>query len=237
MVIPQTELEAKYHPEHIAIMMDGNGRWATQQGLPRTAGHFAGMNTMRKIIRYSNELSIKHLTLYAFSSENWKRPRQEVDYILSLPSKFLDNETQNELVCNNVKICFIGDMSAFSSELLKTISNIEEKTKSNTGMTVYFALNYGGRMEIVNAVRKLVTEGVSPSEIDQETFENYLYTKSQPKLDLIIRTSGEHRLSNFLLWQSANAELWFTNTYWPDFNKELLIEAINDYKERMIRKS
>ncbi|WP_199621263.1 isoprenyl transferase [Paenibacillus alkalitolerans] len=236
-MLSQKELEPNSYPGHIAIMMDGNGRWATKRGLPRTAGHLAGMETMRRIIQYSNELGIKHLTLYAFSSENWKRPQQEVDYILSLPNKFLDTKTQNELDRNNVKISFIGDLSKFSTELLQTISNIEERTKNNNGMTVNFALNYGGKTEIINAAKKLLTDGINPDQIDQEIFENYLYTKGQPTPDLIIRTSGERRLSNFLLWQSANAELWFTDTLWPDFSKELLIKAINDFKERKTKKT
>lgn len=218
--------------EHIAFMMDGNGRWATKRGLPRSAGHYAGMETMRKIIRDCNELKMRYITLYAFSSENWTRPKVEVDYILSLPMKFLNEATLNEFDRNNISIKFIGDLRGFSKELVESFSIIEERTKNNDGMTISFAMNYGGRNEILNAVKQLMSEGIDPEVLTPELFESYLYTKGQPSPELIIRTSGEQRLSNFLLWQSSGSELWFTETLWPDFSKKQLLEAINEFVER-----
>lgn len=214
--------------EHIAIMMDGNGRWAKKRGLPRSAGHFAGMQTMRKIIRDCHDLKLKYVTLYAFSSENWRRPPEEVEYILSLPMKFLDEATLNEFDRNNVRVKFIGDTTKFPKQLIESFFAIEERTKNNNGMVVNFAMNYGGRMEIVNAVKKIVSDNIAPESLTQEVIESYLYTEGQPMPDLIIRTSGEQRISNFLLWQCSSASLWFTKTLWPDFTKTLLLEAIED---------
>lgn len=230
------QIKKDYFPNHVAIMMDGNGRWATKRGLPRTAGHYAGMETMRKIIRSSNELMITHLTLYAFSSENWKRPIEEVEYILSLPNKLFNTKTLNEFDQNNIRVRFIGDLSRFSNKLNEMILKVEDSTKNNSGMTVNFALNYGGRLDVINGVKKLIQEGVKSEDIDQGMFESYLYTDGQPRLDLIIRTSGELRLSNFLLWQAAGSELWFTETLWPDFSYELLVRAIEEYRERKLIK-
>ena len=230
------QIKKDYFPNHVAIMMDGNGRWATKRGLPRTAGHYAGMETMRKIIRSSNELMITHLTLYAFSSENWKRPIEEVEYILSLPNKLFNTKTLNEFDQNNIRVRFIGDLSRFSNKLNEMILKVEDSTKNNSGMTVNFALNYGGRLDVINGVKKLIQEGVKSEDIDQGMFESYLYTDGQPRLDLIIRTSGELRLSNFLLWQAAGSELWFTETLWPDFSYELLVRAIEEYRERKLMK-
>lgn len=218
--------------EHIAIMMDGNGRWARKRGLPRKAGHYAGMETMRRIIADCNELNLKYVTLYAFSSENWTRPQGEVDYILSLPQKLLDRATMKNFHKNNVKVKFIGDVSKFSSELKQLLSEVEDQTKLNTGLHLNFALNYGGRNEILHAVKELVAHGLDPMEVTPEVFESYLYTHGMPSPELVIRTSGEERLSNFLLWQSSHAELWFTDTLWPDFNKALLLKALNDYQLR-----
>lgn len=220
--------------EHIAFMMDGNGRWAKRRGLPRSAGHLAGMETMRGIIRDCHELQLKHVTFYAFSSENWKRPQEEVDYLLSLPLKFLNDSTINEFEQNNVKIKFIGDLTKLSSQLIDTTSFVEDRTKSNTGLVVNFAMNYGGRMEVVDAVKKIISDRINPHNVTQELFEIYLYTAGQPSPELIIRTSGEERLSNFLLWQSSVSELWFTKTNWPDFNKKLLLHAIEEYWARKL---
>lgn len=220
--------------EHIAFMMDGNGRWAKRRGLPRSAGHLAGMETMRRIIRDCYELKLKHVTFYAFSSENWKRPQEEVDYLLTLPLTFLNAATINEFEQNNVKIKFIGDHTKFSSQLIETISLVEQRTKSNTGSVVNFAMNYGGRMEVINAVKKLVSDEIDPQIVTHELFESYLYTAGQPSPELIIRTSGEERLSNFLLWQSASSQLWFTEAKWPDFNKDLLLHAIENYWARKL---
>lgn len=219
-------------PKHIAFMMDGNGRWATNRGLPRTAGHFAGMNTMRDIIRTCHDIGLEYLTLYAFSSENWKRPQEEVNYILDLPFMFFDEETLAELNDKNIQVKLIGDPSKLNTKLQAFLNSVMEKTSSNTGMVVNFAINYGGRMDILNAVKKIISEGTDEHDISEELIDKYLYTEGQPSPDLVIRTSGEIRLSNFLLWQSSNAELWFTDTLWPDFNKTLLLDAINDYTKR-----
>jgi undecaprenyl diphosphate synthase len=219
------------NPEHIAIMMDGNGRWATKRLLPRTAGHYAGMMTMRNIIRVCYEKNIKCLTLYAFSTENWTRPQEEVNYLLNLPRVFFQNDIINELVQNNVQIRFIGDITRFPNSVQDIMNETVEMTKGNTGMILNFAMNYGGRAEIIQAVKNYIKNG-EDKELSEELFEQYLYMKDSTAPDLIIRTSGEQRLSNFLLWQASKAELWFTKTFWPDFNEELLQEAINDYKER-----
>jgi len=216
--------------KHVAIMMDGNGRWATKRGLPRSTGHYAGMKTMRTIIGDCHAIKLEYVTLYAFSSENWTRPQQEVDYLLSMPLKFLDEKTLNEFDQNNIRIKFIGDTAKFPKQLVEAFTNIEERTKNNNGMVVNFAMNYGGRMEIVNAVKKIISDNIDPESLTQEMIESYLYTKGQPMPDLIIRTSGEQRISNFLLWQSSNAHFWFTKTLWPDFTKSLLLEAIEDCK-------
>ncbi|RXZ78840.1 di-trans,poly-cis-decaprenylcistransferase [Paenibacillaceae bacterium] len=220
-------------PKHIAIMMDGNGRWATRRGLPRTAGHYAGMKTMKKTIRLCKHSNVKILTLYAFSTENWKRPKEEVDYIISLISEFVTEHTLNELNANNIRISFIGDISRFSIEIQQTMIDAAELTKANTGMIVNFAVNYGGRNEILHAVKRMLIEDAP--ELDEEQFEHYLYTSACPAPELVIRTSGEKRLSGFLLWQSAHSELWFTDTMWPGFNAYLLYKAIYEFQCRKRR--
>ncbi|WP_145409086.1 isoprenyl transferase [Paenibacillus xylanexedens] len=229
------EIQNDHFPNHIAIMMDGNGRWAKQRGLPRTAGHYAGMKTMRKIIRICCKMNLKYLTLYAFSSENWKRPKDEVDYILSLPEQFFDEATLQEFDENNIRVQFLGDIRKFSTGLTDMMQSTVERTKNNDGMILNFAMNYGGRADIMHAMEQIVASGIHPDEITEELFESYLYTEGQPSPELIIRTSGEIRLSNFLLWQSATSELWFTPTYWPDFNQKLLNSAIQEYIERKTR--
>jgi undecaprenyl diphosphate synthase len=218
--------------DHIAIMMDGNGRWATKRGLPRTAGHYAGMIAMRDIIRACYEKNIKCLTLYAFSTENWTRPDEEVNYLVNLPKLFFQNDIINELVRNNIQIRYIGDISRFPKSVHDIFKKTLEMTDKNTGMILNFAMNYGGRAEIIQAIKNYIKDYKVEKELSEELFEEYLYTKDCGAPDLIIRTSGEQRLSNFLLWQSAKAELWFTKTFWPDFNESLLQEAINDYKGR-----
>lgn len=220
-------------PNHIAIMMDGNGRWATKRGLPRSMGHYAGMKTMRKIIKSSSKLNIKCLTLYAFSTENWSRPVDEVDYLVNLPKLFFQEETINELVENKVRIQYIGDISRFPKEIQDIMNETVELTKENSGMTVHFAMNYGGRSEIIRAVKNYLKDNEAVrSELTEEVFETYLYTNEYSAPDLLIRTSGEQRLSNFMLWQSAKSELWFTKTLWPDFNEKLLRSAIFEYRNR-----
>jgi undecaprenyl diphosphate synthase len=222
-------------PKHIAIMMDGNGRWATRRGLPRTAGHYAGMQTMRETIKMCHKNGIDSLTLYAFSSENWKRPKEEVDYIISLVVQFVQDATVQELNENNIKVNFIGDISKFPNETQEAMRKVASITKSNHGMSVYFAMNYGGKNEIIQAVKSYIEANKNTLEITEEEFEKFLYTGENPNPDLLIRTSGEKRLSNFLLWQVAHTELWFTDVMWPDFNEKLFYQAILDYQIRKNR--
>jgi undecaprenyl diphosphate synthase len=225
-------------PRHIAIIMDGNGRWAKRRGLPRVAGHRAGMTQVREIIRACDELGIPYLTLYAFSTENWKRPRPEVEYLMRLPEEFFRTEI-DELVARRVQVRFIGDIDRLPEYTRRVVDETLRRTSGNDGMVVSFALNYGGRAEIVGAVRRLaelVAEGrVKPDEVSEALFSQYLSTAGLPDPDLIIRTSGERRLSNFLLWQSAYSELWFTDVLWPDFGKEGLHAALLDYQRRQRR--
>jgi undecaprenyl diphosphate synthase len=219
-------------PKHIAIMMDGNGRWATKRGLPRTAGHFAGMKTMKKTIRFCKDNNVEFLTFYAFSTENWKRPKAEVDYIISLINEFITKDTLNDLNTNNIRINFIGDITRFSSETQNLMKNAVELTRSNTDMVVNFAVNYGGRNEIIHAMKTYLKE--DSHELSEKEFENYLYTSEYPPPELIIRTSGEKRLSGFLLWQCANSELWFTDEMWPSFNEYLFYKAIYEFQCRKL---
>lgn len=225
---------SSYLPENIAIMMDGNGRWAKHRGLPRSAGHFAGMQTMRQTISMCHDNGIESLTLYAFSTENWKRPKDEVDYIISLVNEFVQETNVRELIKNNIKVFFIGDISKFPEETQETMHRVVDLTKENTGLKVYFAMNYGGKSDIIQAV-KTILKTKKGEEITEEEFEKFLYTGQNPCPDLLIRTSGEKRLSNFLLWQSADTELWFTEKMWPDFNEVLLYQSILDYQIRKKR--
>lgn len=224
---PEVDSES-FVPDHIAIMMDGNGRWAAKRGLPRTSGHYTGMMKMREAIRNCQQLGIKFLTLYAFSTENWIRPEEEVKYLVHLPKLFFQSEIINELNEANIQIRYIGDISKFPQSIQKIMLESSEMTKRNTGMVVNFAMNYGGRSEIIQTLKNCILEGRHSSQITEEIFEANLYTKDCPAPDIIIRTSGEQRLSNFLLWQSAQAEFWFTEKYWPDFSGDLLRSAIKD---------
>lgn len=221
-------------PNHIAIMMDGNGRWATRRGLPRSAGHYAGMNAMKEIIRICNDIELGMLTLYAFSTENWKRPTEEVQYIISLVGAFMTESNLKQFNDNGIQIRFIGDISAFPDETQAMMQDAVRRTSGNDGMIVNFAMNYGGRAEIVHAVKRFAAEN-GKEELDPDMFENYLYTSGCPSPELIIRTSGEKRLSGFLLWQSAQAELWFTDEMWPSFTEPLLYQALYDYQQRKRR--
>ncbi|ABY92942.1 isoprenyl transferase [Thermoanaerobacter sp. CM-CNRG TB177] len=225
-------------PIHIGIIMDGNGRWAQKRGMMRFYGHKAGVNAVREVVKASRELGIKYLTLYAFSTENWKRPKEEVNFLMDLLVEFLSKEI-DELNKNNVLINFIGDISVLPQKCKIEIERAQNVTKNNSGLVLNIALNYGGRDEIVKAVKKICTKilnkELSIEEITEQTISENLYTKNQPDPDLIIRTSGEKRLSNFLLWQSAYSELWFTEVLWPDFGKEHLIEAILYYQTRQRR--
>ncbi|BCJ85296.1 isoprenyl transferase [Effusibacillus dendaii] len=222
-------------PYHVAIIMDGNGRWAKRRGLPRIAGHRAGMESVKRVTESASEIGVRILTLYAFSTENWKRPEQEVDYLMRLPQEFLILELES-LIKNNIRVCMLGDLEALPLWTRESVLEAVEKTKSNTGMMLNIALNYGSRSEIVEAVKKIsdqVKAGtLQPEDINEQTLSACLLTNGIPDPDLLIRTSGELRLSNFLLWQCAYTELWFTDVYWPDFRKEHFYEAIHAYQKR-----
>ncbi len=229
------DLDMKRIPKHIAIIMDGNGRWAKQHNLPRPLGHKAGVETIRKIVKECNRLGVKYLTLYAFSTENWNRPVQEIDALMKLLVEYLKNEFQ-ELNANDVVINSIGNISKLPKICRVELDNAYEQTKNNKGLVLNLALNYGGRNEIVEAVKKisldLNSKKISKDEITEELFSKYMYTGEIPDPDLIIRPSGELRLSNFLLWQSAYSEFWFSDINWPDFNERELRLAISDYQKR-----
>ncbi len=221
-------------PKHIGIIMDGNGRWAKKRFLPRNMGHKKGAEVFQDITRYCNELGLEAVTFYAFSTENWKRPQEEVEGIMKLFKEYLIKAFDYEK--ENNKIVFLGDKSAFSGELLDLMLEIEEKTADRTGMILNIALNYGSRNEIINAckeISQLVKEGkMSIDDINEESFSNHLYTKNQPDPDFILRPSGEKRLSNFLLWQSAYAEFVYMDVLWPDFTRKNLDEAILEFNKR-----
>lgn len=226
-------------PEHVAIIMDGNGRWAQNRRLPRVAGHKEGMETVKKITRHASHLGVKVLTLYAFSTENWKRPTNEVDFLMQLPVDFFDKFVP-ELIKENVKVHVMGYQEFLPKHTLEAVERAIEQTKHNTGMVLNFALNYGSRAEIITAMQQVYTEVATThqdaSQIDEELFEKHLMTGFLPKElrdpSLLIRTSGEERISNFLLWQIAYSELFFTKAYWPDFDEQLLEEAIAVYQQR-----
>ena len=222
-------------PKHIAIIMDGNGRWAKKRFLPRTAGHKAGVETIREVVKECSRLNIKYLTLYAFSTENWKRPKIEIDTLMNLLVTYLKNEIR-ELHKNNVKITTIGDISKLPEMCINELDRARELTKYNTGVTLNLALNYGSRFDITNAVLDIVkdckSDKINIDSINEDTIKNYLSTKSTPDPDLLIRTSGEQRLSNFLLWELAYSEFYFTDIHWPDFNRQELQKAIYVYQNR-----
>lgn len=224
-------------PQHIAIIMDGNGRWAKKRALPRIAGHHEGMKVVRKITRVANRLGVKVLTVYAFSTENWKRPKAEVDYLMKLPEEFLGSFLP-ELIQENVRVEMIGDFTSIPAHTQRAIQRAIDETKDNDGLILNFALNYGSRAEILNAVNACLKDaetGKLKGMITEEGFSNYLMTSALPEPDLLIRTSGEIRLSNFMLWQLAYTELWFTDVLWPDFNEDHLLEAIEVYQKRTRR--
>lgn len=225
-------------PKHIAIIMDGNGRWAKERMLPRNMGHRAGVEALRDVIKTASNIGVKYLTLYAFSTENWKRPRSEVSMLMKLLVEYLRKEIE-ELDRNNVKIRVIGDVTQLPKEAVDEIDRALAKTKDNDGLWVNIALNYGGRSEIVNAIKEISkrvkNEEIQIKEIDENRVDSFLYTADIPDPDLLIRTSGEMRLSNFLLWQCAYSEFWFTDLYWPEFKGKNLLEAILDYQKRKRR--
>jgi undecaprenyl diphosphate synthase len=222
-------------PVHIAIIMDGNGRWAKARGLPRVAGHKRGAEAVRTAVESCQIIGIKYLTLYAFSSENWKRPATEVDDLMGLLRHYLTREI-NQLNKSGVRLRCIGERAGLAPDIIRLIDEGEEKTKHNTGLTLQIAVNYGGQNEILVACRSIaqeVSDGrLAVNDIDDETFANHLHTAGVPDPDLLIRTSGEKRLSNFLLWQSAYAELVFVDTLWPDFSKDELLRVIEEYHSR-----
>ncbi|MCI6277429.1 MAG: isoprenyl transferase [Clostridium sp.] len=225
-------------PKHIAIIMDGNGRWAKKRGLPRTLGHKAGVETIRNIVKECSRLNIKYLTLYAFSTENWKRPPEEVNALMKLLVEYLKSEFE-ELNNNDVVINSIGNIDRLPEVCRNELRLAHEKTKNNEGVVLNLALNYGGRDEILHAINSLVKDlrlnNLKETTITEEIFERYLYTASMPDPDLIIRPSGELRLSNFLLWQCAYSEFWYSDICWPDFKPKDLRKAIIDYQKRSRR--
>lgn len=225
-------------PNHVAIIMDGNGRWAKKRGLPRIAGHKEGMDVVKEIVIAATNHNVKILTLYAFSTENWKRPKSEVDFLMKLPKEFLHIYLP-EMIENNVKIETIGEFDALPTHTKEAIQYAKDKTKNNDGLLLNFALNYGSRFEIMRAIKQVVTDmdgsKASIDTLDEETFSKYLYTTGLADPDLLIRTSGEQRLSNFLLWQLAYSEFWFTDVLWPDFNEDIFQKALYDYQQRKRR--
>lgn len=234
--IPQVDFA--HLPRHVAIIMDGNGRWAKRRGLPRTAGHAAGAETFRTIATYCKEIGLEYLTVYAFSTENWKRPADEVDAIMGLLKKYL-LEAVGRMERDKVKMKFFGDLSVLSEELRQLCLRTEEISTHYDGCQVNICLNYGGRDEIIRAARAFAQDCVEgkadPNHLTQQTFSDYLFSKGVPDPDLIIRPSGELRLSNFLPWQSAYAEFYFTDVLWPDFGKEELLKALAEFQHRSRR--
>ena len=218
-------------PEHIAIIMDGNGRWARERGLPRVAGHRAGTENLRTIIRASAKFGIKYLTFYAFSTENWSRPRAEVSGLLHILSEVIDREI-GELNEEGARLVHIGHLDGLSKTLQKKVRDAIELTKENERITIVLAFNYGGRDEIVHAIHRMIRDGLDPEDVDQKLVADYLFTAGLPDPDLVIRTSGEQRMSNFLIWQSAYSEWYFPKVYWPDFDEEELRKAILEFGAR-----
>lgn len=225
-------------PEHVAIIMDGNGRWAQKRGLPRIMGHREGMKSIREVVRVANELGIKSLTLYAFSTENWTRPEEEVSFLMKLPAQFLESDLK-ELDAQNVKVEVAGEVSRLPHFTREAVEQAKLDTQHNTGLRLIFALNYGGRDELVQVMQKLGAQvqagSLSPDAITPETIERELMTGSVTDVDFVIRTSGEQRLSNFLLWQAAYAEFYFTDVLWPEFRRDAFLAAIEDYNQRTRR--
>ncbi len=218
-------------PDHVAIIMDGNGRWARQRGLPRQAGHRAGAENLRRIVRACVEFDVKILTIYAFSTENWGRPESEVRGLMRIFARVLDQEL-DELHQQGVCLHHLGDLSGIKPSLQRKVQHALELTKDNDRLILNVAFNYGGRAEILHAVREMLADGIEPSELNEELFSSYLFTAGLPDPDLVIRTSGELRISNFLIWQAAYAEYYPTPAYWPDFGREELYEAIVAFNQR-----
>jgi len=228
-------MENENLPTHIAIIMDGNRRWAKKRNLPVSLGHKAGAETLEKIVRYANKIGIKYVTVYAFSTENWKRAQEEVSALMTLFQNYLDDYSKRA-DSDNIKMQIIGNRQGLSEKMIRSINKCEEKTKNNTGTVFNIAINYGGREEIVNAVKEIAKQvkdnHIQIKDINEQIVSNSLYTKGEPDPDLLIRTSGEQRLSNFLPWQLSYTEFLFVDKYWPDFTENDLDEAIEAYKKR-----
>lgn len=222
-------------PKHVAIIMDGNGRWAKNQGKPRTFGHYKGAATLKNIVIAAQDLGIEALTAYAFSTENWKRPRMEVDILMSLLDTYLTDEIQT-FRDNNTRVMFSGDMTALSPKLQEKADYLLQETQNNTGLMLNLAINYGSRAEIVRATKNIAamvqSQELSLDDINENLINSEMYTANLPEVDLLIRPGGDLRISNFLLWQIAYAEIWLTKTFWPDFTPETLIEAIRAFQSR-----
>jgi undecaprenyl diphosphate synthase len=226
--------QTNYPPQHVAIIMDGNGRWAKKRGLPRLAGHNAGGENIRPVVKIFADYGVKYLTLYMFSTENWNRPRIEVAGLLSLLAKKIDQETQ-AFHQENIRLVHLGRLDRLSQKLRNKVQAAVELTKNNTGLTLCLAFDYGGRDEIVQAARRIASTGIPGNSIDESVFARHLYSPDIPDPDLLIRTGGESRLSNFLLWQAAYSELYFTPVLWPDFGHKDVEEALSEYKRRQRR--
>lgn len=234
-MIDPVEIDLDNIPAHVGVIMDGNGRWAKKRGLPRQMGHKEGSKTVRLISLYANKIGVKALTVYAFSTENWSRPADEVNYLMKLPKEFFDSFLP-EVLANNIKVTFIGDVEALNDEVRNMIYDVCNQSKDNTGLVLNIAINYGSQQEIIRAAQKLAVDvangNYNPEDINKEMFESKLETNELGPVDLLIRTSGELRISNYLLYQIAYAELYFTDVYWPDFNEIELDKAILDYQKR-----
>lgn len=230
MSLFKKEIKDRPLPRHIAIIMDGNGRWAKKRSMPRSAGHIAGAKNFKDIARYCNKIGLEYLTVYAFSTENWKRPKDEVDGIMNLLRDYL-KDAEN-FKSDNIRVKFIGDLEPLDEDIKELIKKDEEGSKDATGLKLNIAINYGGRDEIKNAVKKIVESGINPDEINEQTISDKLYTAGMPDPDFIIRPSGEYRLSNYLIWQSAYAEYWFSDVLWPDFKPRHLEKAIEEFNHR-----
>ena len=217
-------------PEHIAIIMDGNGRWAKKRSLPRSAGHAAGSKNFKTIARYCNKIGLKYLTVYAFSTENWKRPQEEVNNIMNILRDYLKDA--KNFKDENIKVKFIGNLEPLDEDIKELIADAEQESENATGLHLNIALNYGGRDEITAAVKKIINEGIKAEDITEDTVSERLYTQGQPDPDYIIRPSGEYRLSNYLIWQAAYAEYWFSDVLWPDFTPTHLEKALEEYNRR-----
>lgn len=216
-------------PRHIAIIMDGNGTWAKKRGLPRNYGHRQGAVALRNIMLHASKLGVEYLTVFAFSTENWKRPKEEVEYLMSLPREFL-SEHENEMILEKIRLRWVGSRERLSQDLIKEIEDLEERTKDNQELVFTIAFNYGGKDEIITAVNDAIKAG--KESIGEKEFEEHLSSHFLPDVDLLIRTSNQQRISNFLLWKLAYAELYFTKTLWPDFKPRDLEEAIREYQRR-----